>query len=146
MDIEGVEKARILYAVEYPGRVQNVDKMMETLGGMQDLSKAFKEKQKLQLKFHPRNFYNKSIISTEPIETTGMLLKIKFRRPKNKGEGKTEIQSAEVVGLVPKIYKFNTFADYQFLPIQKNEKTGDTEYLYEDVIPKDILSTPDWFR
>ncbi|KAG5675854.1 hypothetical protein PVAND_005723 [Polypedilum vanderplanki] len=146
MDIEKNKNFFELVAIEYPGFVKNVDNMVETLGGIQELSKAFHENQKLQLKFHPKNFYNKAIISTEQLKTSGMLLKIKIKRPKKKSEKPIEFKSAELIGTVSTIYKFNNFADYQFLPIQRNEKTGVTEYIYDDLIPTNILSGPSWLR
>lgn len=113
MEIKKPEgKIREFIAIEYPGRVQNEENMIETLGGIQDLSKAFQEKQKLQLKFHPKSYFNKLAISTEQIETTGMLLRIKIRRPKKKCENKIEFIQAELVGTVSTIYKFNNFGNY----------------------------------
>lgn len=150
MEIKKGDKIPSLIVIEYPGRVENVDKMIETLGGPQDLSKAFAEKEKLQLKFHPTSYYNKAIISNEPVsgnDTTGMLLKVKIRRPKKPSqELKTEFLSAELVGTVSTIYKFNNIADFQYLPIQKSETTNKTECIYDDIVPDDITCGPQWFR
>lgn len=65
MDIKRSEEISELVGVEYPGKVENVDKMIETLGGIQELSKGFEEKQKLQLKFNPKNLYCKSALSQQ---------------------------------------------------------------------------------
>ena len=150
MEIKKGDKIPSLVGIEYPGRVENVDKMIETLGGIEDLSKAFAENEKLQLKFHPSSYYNKAIISNEPStgnESTGMLLKVKIRRPKKPSQdAKTEFLSAEIVGTVSSMYKFNNVADFQYLPIQKNETTNKTEYIYNDIVPDDINCGPQWFR
>jgi general transcription factor 3C polypeptide 5 (transcription factor C subunit 1) len=36
--------------------------------------------------------------------------------------------------------------DYQYLPVMKNEKTGKTECIYDQIIPNDITAGPSWFR
>lgn len=131
-------------AIEYPGRVENVNKMVESLGGAEELSKGFQERQRLQLKFR-NNFYAKPVLSSEPHEATGMVMKIKVRRSKRNPLEKPQF-SSEVVGTVKTMYKFQNFADYQYLPIQKNEKTGKTENIYKDLVPQDITAGPAWFR
>lgn len=143
MDIIKPDNIPEFVAIEYPGLVKNVDNMIETLGGPDELSKAIDEKQKLQLKFTPKNFFSKPAISTEQEETTGMLLKIKVKKlPDNK----VEYQSAELLGTVKNIYRFKKMSDYQYLPIQKNEKTGETENFYHDIVPSDPLAGPKWLR
>ncbi|KAL7042454.1 hypothetical protein ACKWTF_001146 [Chironomus riparius] len=150
MEITKGDRIPSLIGIEYPGRVENVDKMIETLGGSQDLSRAFSENQKLQLKFHPTSYYNKAIISNEPTtgnDSSGILLKMKIRRPKKPTkDSKTEFISAELVGTVSTLYKFNNVADFQYLPIQKNETTKKTECIYNDIVPDDITCGPQWFR
>lgn len=145
MDIINRKNAKDLIAIEYPGRVQHPDKMVETLGGIEELSKGLQEKQKLQLKFR-NNFYAKPVLSSEPNETTGILLKVKVKRSKKTQKEKPKCVSTEIMGTVTTIYKFNNFADYQYLPIQRNEKTGRTENIYDDIVPKDITVGPAWFR
>lgn len=115
------------------------------MGGIEELSKGFQEKQKLQLKFR-NNFYAKPALSSEPNESTGMLLKVKIRRSRKNLRQKPECVSTELVGVCSTLYKFNNFADYQFLPIQRNEKTGKTENIYNDIVPSDITVGPAWFR
>lgn len=145
MEIKVPSNLKEFVAIEYPGKVVNPDKMVETLGGIEDLSKGFGEKQKLQLKLR-QNFYTKPILSTEPNEATGMLLKVKVRRSKNNREKKPQIVSTELVGTATTMYKFNNFGDYQYLPIQRNEKTGKTENIYHEIVPEDITIGPSWFR
>lgn len=144
MELKNDESVKNFIAIEYPGRVVNDERMVETLGGIEELSKGFQEKQKLQLKFR-NNFYAKPVLSSEPNETTGMLLKIKVRKPKNRGQT-PQCVSTELLGTVATAYKFNNFADYQYLPIQRNEKTGKTENIYNDLVPQDITAGPSWFR
>jgi hypothetical protein len=141
---EHSDKIKEFISIEYPARVENVDKMMETLGGAEELSKGIHEGQRLQLKFR-NNFYAKPAISSEPNDATGMLVKIKVRRSKKNPQKKPEF-SSELVGTVKTMYKFQNYADFQYLPIQKNEKTGKTENLYNDLVPQDITAGPAWFR
>lgn len=146
MDIKRDKNMCELIGIEYPGRVENVDNMIETLGGIQELSKGLEEKQRLQLKLNPKNLYCKPAFSSQQEESTGMLLKLRIRRVKDNPQKKVEYLSAEIVGTVKSMYKFNNFCDYQYLPLQKNETTGETENLYHDIVPEDILATPRWFR
>lgn len=145
MDINLTQNVKSLIAIEYPGLVRNPEKMVQTLGGIEELSKGFQERQKLELKFR-NNFYAKPVLSSEPNETTGILLKVKVRKSKKNPKEKPKCISTELIGTVSTIYKFNSFADYQFLPIQKNEKTGETENIYKDIVPDDITVGPSWFR
>ncbi|CRK93447.1 CLUMA_CG006983, isoform A [Clunio marinus] len=139
------KNAKELICIEYPGRVENIDRMIETLGGKEELSKGLHEKQKLQLQFR-KNFYAKPVLSTEPNDVTGMLIKLKVRKSKEDVNKKPEVISAELYGTVSTMYKFNNYADYQFLPIQRNEKTGETENIYNDIVPQDINVGPSWLR
>jgi hypothetical protein len=138
------EKVKEFIAIEYPARVENADKMLESFGGAEELSKGFQEKQRIQLKFR-NNFYAKPVLSSEPIEATAMLMKVKVRKSKKNPQKKPQY-SAELVGTVKTLYKFQNFADYQYLPIQKNPKTGKTENIYNDIVPQDITVGPSWFR
>jgi general transcription factor 3C polypeptide 5 (transcription factor C subunit 1) len=123
--------------------------VVNTLGGVQEMSKNFEEGQKLQLKFNFNNFYSKPCVSTEPIDSTGLLIKLKVRKYK---DGKTQkvthakVVSSDIVGICSKMYKFQTIFDYQYLPIQRNEKTGETECIYDQILPDDISVGPSWFR
>lgn len=146
MEILRSDNIREFIGIEYPGRVINVDNMIETLGGHQELSRSFDEKQKLQLKLNPKNLFCKSAISTDQTEVTGMVLKLRVKKVKNDPEKKVEYLSAELVGTVKSMYKFNAFSDYQYLPIYKNEKTGKTENIYHEIVPEDPLQGPLWFR
>lgn len=53
-----------LIAIEYPARVENIDKVIDTLGGKEDLSKSFSEHERLQLQFR-NNFCAKPVLSSE---------------------------------------------------------------------------------
>lgn len=103
---------RHFVSIEYPGNVVNTDKAVETLGGIEELSKGFQQKQKLKLQLR-QNFYAKAVFSSEPNDATGMLLKVKVRKSKKHPERKPEFVSAELAGTVSTMYKFGTLADYQ---------------------------------
>lgn len=145
MNIEKSKEMKKFIAIEYPGKVENIAKCVETLGGIEELSKGFQEKQKLQLKFRD-NFYAKPVLSSEANGATGILLKVKVRKQKKHRDRPPEFVSSEMVGTVSSLYKFNSFCDYQYLPIQKNEKSGKTENIYHDLVPADITVGPSWLR
>lgn len=145
MEVKRKENLKKLIVIEYPAKVENVDKMVESLGGVEDLSKGFEQKQKLQLRFR-QNFFAKPVVSSEPQEQTGMLLNVKVRKSKRHPEKSPEVVSMAIFGTVGRGYKFNSFCDFQYLPIQRNEKTGQTENIYHDSVPGDINVGPSWFR
>ena len=99
MDVKKSKKLKNFISIEYPGHVVNDDKMIESLGGIEELSKGFQDKQKLQLKFR-QNLYAKPALSTEQQESTGLVMKVKVRKSKRHRDKKPEIISTELLGKI----------------------------------------------
>lgn len=64
IDEKNNQNVKKLIAIEYPANVQNVNKVIDTLGGKEDLSKSIAEREKLQLKFR-NNVCAKAVLSSE---------------------------------------------------------------------------------
>lgn len=74
-----------------------------------------------------------------------MLIKVKVRKSKRNPQEKPQF-SSELIGTIGQIYKFENMADFQYLPISANEKTGKSECNYNEIIPNDITTGPSWFK
>lgn len=100
--------------IEYPGLVNNEDAMIETLGGNAKISQVLKlvilwdhkpfiwnfqtfcgELKRLELRFHPKNPFNKSAYA-EANPRIGLLLSIQIR--KSKKRGRISQYRVEIVG------------------------------------------------
>ncbi|XP_055683661.1 general transcription factor 3C polypeptide 5 [Lutzomyia longipalpis] len=134
-----VKKTAIL--VEYPGQVKNINKCLETLGGLGKISETFEnEKRRLEVKFTPKNHFSKSVFGDEH-PTTGLLLKVKIPRKRLTKTLDVPSEKVEIVARVDKCYQFTGLCDFQLLPIVKRDD-GRVDMVYEEMIPtyKDTYS------
>ncbi|KAI9317592.1 RNA polymerase III transcription factor IIIC subunit-domain-containing protein [Dichotomocladium elegans] len=100
--------------IEYPGRVKNVDRALETLGGEEALVSALNNSTKaVELRFRPKDPFSHPITSIiKP--TSNILLKVTRRRKKNDPEDNGTIET-NVVGIVNRICRFRGMSDYQYI-------------------------------
>ncbi|XP_071442743.1 general transcription factor 3C polypeptide 5 [Hetaerina americana] len=144
---------RNLICIEYPGVVKNVDKMLETLGGLNSISSVFSQKKRrLELRFRTDDVFCKPACGDRNT-TSALLLRIKVRRKITPGTGqrKTEVNGenveslnedagevisceSTVVGKITTVYKFSSLCDFQFLPLM-SDSNGNSRCVYEDVVP-----------
>ncbi|KAK9768590.1 tau 95 subunit of transcription factor TFIIIC [Basidiobolus ranarum] len=119
------------FAVEYPGYVKNIDKVLNTLGGQHGLQRALKEDcGYLELRYRPGDHFSHPI-NGDVIHTGNLLLKVTRRVRRRKGfrnapreeeqcfsvENEEESNfNAEIVGVISKTCRFRGMADYQYLP------------------------------
>ncbi|CAG8779307.1 16399_t:CDS:2, partial [Cetraspora pellucida] len=113
------------FAVEYPGNVKNIDKVLQTLGGQRGLKKAVNE-DLLELRFRPDNPFCHPI-NGDIIPTANLLLKVTRRRKKVKNhhmrrdsddhdEESDKDINFEIMGIISKTCRFRGMADYQYVP------------------------------
>lgn len=168
---------RNLIGVEYPGRVENVDNMIRSLGGLTNISKVVcnMDKKRLDLKFRPDDVYSKPIYG-DLKSSSGLLIKVVKRRRKSNVAGPSNSDSIdeptiEILGIVRSMFKFEGklhpihlsnmqvqqilfmfsffrfcgkgLCDYQYLPLAKHPTTNDTIFIYDEIMPKSVVS-PDW--
>ncbi|OLY81284.1 General transcription factor 3C polypeptide 5 [Smittium mucronatum] len=104
---------KILYNVEYPGCVINIDKALKTLGGVDRIYESVSGKNKLpvELRYQPNS---PSLIPLlgEPIPTSNVLIKVKRKLKKYKDGRIEEFEpnnnswKVEIVGWVVKTIRF----------------------------------------
>ncbi|KAK8769432.1 hypothetical protein V5799_014102 [Amblyomma americanum] len=131
---------RKLVIVEYPAIVKNTDKMLKTLGGIDEVSKAYSEpSRRLEMKFRPEDPYCKSAYANR-FGTSCLVLKVKI----NHGNTK-ERYSISVEGTVSAVYKFRGMVDFQYLPMRRKADGTGYESLLDQLIPSPMAST-DWLK
>ncbi|RZB39524.1 general transcription factor 3C polypeptide 5 [Asbolus verrucosus] len=141
-----------LVRIEYPGEVRNINKAIETLGGMDNIELSVADHgRKLELHFHPENKYNRPCLADKDFRP-GILLKVKKNSPEtqpscSKDQACDGIKYDYVVEGVSVInFSFNRLCDFQYLPLvakQPENKLSKTEYIYEKIIPPQ-LPTLEW--
>ncbi|XP_044266481.1 general transcription factor 3C polypeptide 5 [Tribolium madens] len=136
-----------LIRVEYPGEVKNVNKALETLGGIEQIESSVAEHgRKLELHFHPANKYNKGCFADKDFKP-GILIKVKKKFLQPEATSNDDI-SYNVEGVSVINFSFNRLCDFQYLPLVAKEpetKLSKTEYIYEKIIPHK-LPNPEWLE
>ncbi|KAK0151750.1 General transcription factor 3C polypeptide 5 [Merluccius polli] len=93
-----------LVCVEYPAAVASVDKMLETIGGEQGLSKTFADpNRRLELRYRPRDPFCHSLCGNR-FPSNNLLLRVR-RRVRKKDPQDTQLHM-EVLGVIGTTYKF----------------------------------------
>ncbi|XP_002738728.1 general transcription factor 3C polypeptide 5-like [Saccoglossus kowalevskii] len=120
--------------IEYPGFVKNVDKMLSTLGGEDIISKIHCDpSRRLELRFRPDDPYCHPACGNR-YATTSVLLKVTKRTRKPKaGQTDSAVETqykSEILGSVDTTYRFQGLADYQYLPVAR-QQDGKMESLHQ---------------
>lgn len=124
-----VESLQLIYTVQHPCHVVNLDRAIDTLGGRQRLVDALTHSSTSQLtcSFTPTNIYERPI-RAEREKSTGLLIRV--RRTKQT----KQLKSVHVIGVLDTSYSFQSLADFQYLPmIRKDEH-------YESFLPRLALN------
>lgn len=111
--------------VGYPGYVENISKVIDTLGGADTLASVWKDggERRLELRFR-RADTNSHPLTAEREKCTALLLRVCRPEGGGAGGGADPVGSdavdvdgctASVVGLVDHEYSFSEMADFQFL-------------------------------
>ncbi|XP_067140904.1 general transcription factor 3C polypeptide 5 [Centruroides vittatus] len=136
-----------LVCVEYPGVVQNVNKMIQTLNGQEHINQVYSEpSRRLELCYRPRDIHCKCAHG-DRFNTTSLLMKVKRVRKKRAqldAEGDDDEFNLEIVGIIDTTYKFRGMMDFQYLPMVNTPKEG-----YKSIIPTIIprgLQFPSWYK
>ncbi|KRZ37243.1 Dolichyl-diphosphooligosaccharide--protein glycosyltransferase subunit 2 [Trichinella pseudospiralis] len=129
----------------YPGIVKNVDKALESLGGMKEIEKH--KAGSLELNFHRKsNVFSRPALSRH---REGAFLIIRARRliqasPSSSEQATYSVQ-LEVVGTLSSIHDFNSsLFDFQYLPMRKNED-GQYSEIYSALVPSTKEQAERWF-
>ncbi|XP_063287390.1 general transcription factor 3C polypeptide 5 [Pelobates fuscus] len=131
-----------MVCVEYPGIVQNVDKMLQTLGGEKSVSRIYADPtRRLELYFRPNDPYCHPLCANR-FPTTTMILRVK-KRVRRKKANEMQISepnqegsiSMEIIGVVGTVYKFQGMSDFQYLAFTRSSD-GTITSLYDKVLLK----------
>ncbi|KAJ2963002.1 hypothetical protein NQZ79_g1959 [Umbelopsis isabellina] len=106
--------------VEYPGRVNNVDKALNNIGGIASLTRNHKQNSKeIELKFRPNDPFSHGIVGNV-VSTKNLLLKVTRQVKKSNPEEQVGDVKAEILGQIRKTCRFRGLADFQFLVPPEN--------------------------
>ncbi|XP_035628124.1 general transcription factor 3C polypeptide 5-like isoform X1 [Oncorhynchus keta] len=120
-----------LVCVEYPGIISNVDKMLESIGGIQGMSKTYADpSRRLELRFRPQDPFCHPVCGNR-YPSTNLLLRMKRRV--RKGNPKETQISMDILGVIGTTYKFQGMADFQYLAVH-SAKDGSHTSLYDKII------------
>lgn len=117
-----------LVAIEYPAVVKNLDKMMETLGGMDKLKRTFDDSSsRFELFLRPKDVFSHPLMG-DRVNTNNLLVKC-VREKITDSSGKVSyVYKANVVGMITVAYKFNSLADFQYLPMERIKGMLETSF------------------
>eukprot|EP00066_Takifugu_rubripes_P028736 XP_011618002.1 PREDICTED: general transcription factor 3C polypeptide 5 [Takifugu rubripes] len=122
--------------VEYPAVVTNVDKMLETLGGEEKLSKTFAySNRRLELRFRPQDPFCHSLCGNR-FSSSNLILRVRRRVRKNNPKD-AEIHM-DILGVIGTTYKFQGMADFQCLAM--HSEGGKNTSLYDKIILRKVES------
>ncbi|XP_029024968.1 general transcription factor 3C polypeptide 5 isoform X2 [Betta splendens] len=119
-----------LVCVEYPAVIKSVDKVLETLGGEQTVSKTFAHpNRRLELHFRPQDPFCHSLYGNR-FSSSNLLLRV--RRRVRKTDPKDVKIRMDVLGVIGTTYKFQGLADFQCLAVHSEK--GENTSLYDKII------------
>ncbi|XP_015222702.2 general transcription factor 3C polypeptide 5 [Lepisosteus oculatus] len=130
---------RRLVCVEHPCRVLSVDKILETVGGEEGMSRTYADSsRRLELYFRPRDPYCHPVCGNR-FPSTSLLLRVRRRVAKgcgNEASGDSpeqEQMSMEILGIIGTTYKFQGMADFQYLAVHA-QPDGTQTSLYDKIL------------
>lgn len=123
-------RGKKLVCVEYPALVQNLDRVLESLGGEQTVSKTYDNpNRRLEMRFRPQDPFCHCLCANR-FDSSNLLLKV--RRRVRKSEPKDAQIHMEIVGVIGTTYKFQGMADFQCLAV--STENGSKMSLYDRII------------
>ena len=110
-----------LVSIEYPGIVQNLDNMMETIGGVEKLRRTFEDRaSRLEVFPRPNDIHSHPLMG-DRVSSNNLLVKC-IRRKVTTDNGEVKyVYEAQMMGLITVSYKFESLADFQYLPMERLE-------------------------
>ncbi|XP_052788655.1 general transcription factor 3C polypeptide 5-like [Mya arenaria] len=133
--------SRRFLCVEHPALIQNHDKALQTLGGIETLQQIFSDSQKrLPLLWRPDNIYCKPAYG-DRFSVSNLLMKVTKRRRKSDGR---EDYKVEFCGHIDTSYRFQAMADFQYLPMQL-KPDGQYENIYNKVVIDHLVPRSKYF-
>ncbi|CAK8676961.1 unnamed protein product [Clavelina lepadiformis] len=121
-----VHHNELFTCVEYPGVVENKEKMLRTLGGIEHLQKVYNDPTKrMDLRFRPDDPGCKPVCGDRKPVTSFVVRVCKFKKKKKDvthDEDEKNCYQQQISGIVTSIYSFTTLCDYQYLAVTKSDE------------------------
>ncbi|XP_041369834.1 general transcription factor 3C polypeptide 5-like [Gigantopelta aegis] len=138
-----------LVCVEHPAVIKNLDRALQSLGGTKEISKTYnQETKRLELHCRPDDPYCKPAYG-DRCKTTNLLMKVKRRQKRTKEHGESVEDSyeycVEILGIVDTTYKFQAMADFQYLPMTRNED-GSYKSLLDKLMLKSFVKKSEFLK
>lgn len=110
---------RNLLCVEFPGIVQNVEKMLPMIGGVEKLTKCYKSQgDRLELRFRPDDDFCRGVYG-DKISIDQVLVKV-IKKTIKYSDGSSDITyTTKVIGICRSCYKYTSLMDFQYLPMER---------------------------
>ncbi|KAK6015715.1 vesicle transport v-SNARE protein [Ostertagia ostertagi] len=102
--------------IQYPGVIKNLDRALETLGGLPKISQNHFASQALELRHTPENPYTSASVSEKKLDSA-----------------------------VNVLYTFDTMCDFQYLPLKRRQEGEGFDDLIPRLIPRDLPSALCWW-
>lgn len=115
------KEAQSLLMIEYPGIVKNLDKALDTMGGIDTIDRVFKsEKDRLELKFRKADPLAHPAYG-DRVTKKSLVLRIRRQTTGDSRRGKPEESTidVQVLGKVQTGFCFEALAEFQWLPMQR---------------------------
>jgi len=129
---------RQFVCIEYPGYIKNVQKAIETMGGLSAIYQAATRKENptfLHLKFRFNDPYSHPIFG-DRVQTSNLALKV-TKQPTTSNNNNNI--SSEIVAIVCTTFRFNGLADFQYLAsthLKESDETKIPPNQQSDELPK----------
>lgn len=134
VSVRGSFPQRAAVCIAYPGDIHSVDKAVDTLGGLDAVAAAARDKSFIKCRLRPADPYAHPIYA-EMRSTTSFLVRMRRRPATEMGEPSS--WDASVVARVPQTYRFRGMADLQY--IVRGHKATLSEELQKAKASKDTL-------
>lgn len=108
-----------LVCIEYPALINDVSKMLHTLGGLDHLSRCHASEQpRIELRFRPSDPFAHGTFGDRTPANSLLMRTRALRRTYN--DGRVEIvHETKPVGVIDTVYKFKSLCDFQYLPMSR---------------------------
>ena len=111
-----INKTRQFVSLEYPGVVQNVSKMLQTVGGETALSRVYSDtSRRLELRYRPNDILCKPMCGDRH-SCNNLLIRVRRRKKKLTPVPREDTMAAvneyeykvEMIGMISTLYKFSS--------------------------------------
>lgn len=116
-----MDNVRDVLCVQFPGIVQNVEKMLKMIGGVDKLLKTYKSQQdRLELRFRPDDDFCRGVYG-DKVVIDQVVVKVVKKTIKYSDGSKDVTFSTQVIGICRCCYVYTSLMEFQYLPMERVE-------------------------